>query len=172
MNNSYMGDFSGIRNVGGTIKKVEHTTDPKAGQSLDMTDFLTLMVAMFQNQDIDNAASTADMMNQMVQMSVVQAITDISSLITESSVMTYAASLVGKDVTVGKVVGGKIEEIYGTVTGTGTLGGQQVIFLGDDCYYLNEIMAVGRLPEEKEETKPGEGESEEGNTEEGSKVNA
>ena len=51
--------------------------------------------------------------------------------------------------------------------------GQQVIFINDEYYYLNEIMAVGRLPEPEEDEddkveggdkpdeveKPGEGEN-------------
>lgn len=110
---------------------------------------------MFQNQDIDNAASTSDMMNQMVQMSVVQAITNISTLIDDSTVLTYAASLVGKEVTVGQYKGKELQEIVGTVTGTGTLNGQQVIFIGDESYYLNDVMAVGRLPEKGTDLNPG-----------------
>ena len=96
-------DLSNVKtsNVG-QAKKAQHSTNKKAGKELDMNDFLNLMVAMFQNQDIDNAASTTDMMNQMVQMSVVQAITNISTLIDDSTVLTYAASLVGKEVTVGR----------------------------------------------------------------------
>lgn len=133
----------------GTVKGATQSTNKKAGTDLDMTDFLTLMVAMFQNQDIDNAASTTDMMNQMVQMTVVQAITNISTLIDDSTVLTYAASLVGKEVTIGQYINGELKEIVGTVTGTGTLNGQQVVFIGDDSYYLNDIMAVGRLPEKK-----------------------
>ena len=54
-----------------------NSTNKKAGKDLDMNDFLTLMVAMFQNQDIDNAASTTDMMNQLVQMTTMQAIIDL-----------------------------------------------------------------------------------------------
>lgn len=142
------------------VKKAQNSTNKKAGTELDMNDFLNLMVAMFQNQDIDNAASTTDMMNQMVQMSVVQAITNISTLIDDSTVMTYAASLVGKEVTIGQYAGKELKEIVGTVTGTGTLNGQQVVFIGDDIYSLNDIMSIGRLPEKKPETKPGEGEGE------------
>lgn len=157
MANSYMGDLA---NWAGTtvdaVKAAQHSTNKKAGADLDMTDFLTLMVAMFQNQDIDNAASTSDMMNQMVQMSVVQAITNISQLIDDSTVMTYSASLVGKEVTVGEYKGGKLVETVGTVTGTGTLNGQQVVFLDNgESYYLTDIMAVGRLPENKEDVDPG-----------------
>lgn len=146
----------------GTVKAATQSTNKKAGTDLDMTDFLTLMVAMFQNQDIDNAASTTDMMNQMVQMTVVQAITHISTLIDDSTVLTYAASLVGKEVTIGQYVNGELKEIVGTVTGTGMLKGQQVVFIGDDSYYLNDIMAVGRLPEKTEGVKPGDGEEKPG----------
>lgn len=135
-------------------KTAQNSTSKKAGKELDMDDFLLLMVAMFQNQDIDNAASTTDMMNQMVQMSVVQAISNISTLIDDSTVLTYAASLVGKEVTVGQYVGKELVEIVGTVTGTGTLNGQQVIFIGDDSYYLNDVMAVGRLPEKGTDLNP------------------
>ncbi len=37
--------------------------------TLDFTDMLSLMIAQFQNQTIDNQADTSDMMNQLVQMS-------------------------------------------------------------------------------------------------------
>ncbi len=54
-----------VGNTGVVDRKAQNSTNKDAGKSLDMDDFLLLMVAMFQNQDIDNAASTSDMMNQM-----------------------------------------------------------------------------------------------------------
>lgn len=150
-----MNDLNKYLGVTPAEKKATQSTNKKAGSELDMTDFLTLMVAMFQNQDIDNAASTTDMMNQFVQMSVVQAVTNISKLIDDSTVLTYAASLVGKEVTIGEYVGNKLVETRGTVVGTGMLNGQQVVFLDNDkSYYLTDIMAVGRLPENKEDVDP------------------
>lgn len=114
-----------------------------SNSSLDMTDFLQLMVAQFQNQSIDDTASTTDMLNQLVQITVVQAITNI----TDATVMSYAGSLVGKEVTVGQYDDkGKLQEIVGTVTGTGSYGGQQVVYVDGKGYFLSEIMAVGRLP--------------------------
>ncbi len=156
MANDYMGDLSAIMKTPTATKTADKSTNKKAGSDLDMTDFLTLMVAGFKNQDMENPASTSDMMNQLVQMSVVTAINNINSLISESTVMTYAASLVGKTVTVGKYVAGQkgLQEIEGVVTGTGTLNGKQVIFLGEDSYYLTDIMAVGKLPEKKEDIDP------------------
>ena len=118
---------------------------------LDMEDFLQLIVQQFQNQSIDQTASSTDMLNQLVQMSVVQAISQVTQSIAtmvDASTLNYAASLVGKEVTVGKYdEDGELQEIVGQVTGTGTYQGLPVIFVNGEQYYLNEIMAIGRLPE-------------------------
>ncbi len=142
--------------------KLKHG-DNEDKTTLDMQDFLELMMVSLQNQTIDNTADTGEMMNQMVQMSVIQAIDEISTLIGDSTTLNYAASLVGKDVTIGLWEGSELKEIEGKVAGTGTLSGQQVIFLeGDEtAYYLTDIMGVGKLPEKitvqgAEETEEGE----------------
>lgn len=155
-------DLAGV--LGAGVASRTSTTPPpaaqKSGNSLDMDDFLMLMVAQFQNQTIDNTADSSDMLNQLVQMSVVEAITNI----TDAAVMMYAGSLVGKEVTVGQYNNGTLEEIVGVVTGTGMAGGQQVIFVNGKSYYLSDIMAVGRLPAKPDPEKPdgGEGEKPEG----------
>ena len=115
---------------------------------LDMTDFIQLMITQLTNQGIDETVDTSDMLNQMIQMQMVETI----ATLTDASVMSYAASLVGKDVTVGKFDSeGNLQEIYGTVTGTGTMNGNQVIFVNDEYYQMSEILAVGKLPPKKEE---------------------
>ena len=83
-----------------------------------------------------------------------QALTEVSTQVdqlTEANILNYSASLVGKGVTVGvyNEETKKYDEVYGIVTASGTYNGQQVIFIGDDCYTLNSIMAVGKLPEQK-----------------------
>lgn len=134
---------------------------------LNFEDFLQLMVRQLQNQTIDNTADTSDMLNQMVQMSTVQMLTKVQTSleeITAANTLTYAASLVGKTVTVGSYdEEGNLQEIVGEVTGTGTYEGVPVIFVNDEMYPLNSIMAVGTLPEEPEEG--GEGESGDGDGE-------
>lgn len=130
--------------------------------TLSFTDMLSLMVAQFQNQTIDNQASTTDMMNQLVQMSSMQAMTEMSTQIKEltlANVMSYSASLVGKTVTVGveNSETGKIDELVGVVQGTGTYDGQQVVYLDNGKgYFLKEVMAVGTLPPKTETEEPGE----------------
>ena len=140
----------------------------EANNTLSFEDMLLLMVTQFQNQTIDNTADTSDMMNQIIQMTVMQAITEMSSKVddmTEANILNYTASLVGQTVTLpvydkeGKLVGEK----EGVVTGTGLYNGQRVIFVGDETYLLNQIMAVGKLPpkpdesEKPDETEPPEG---------------
>ena len=138
----------------------------EANNTLSFEDMLLLMVTQLQNQTIDNTADTNDMMNQIIQMTVMQAITDMKSQVddlTEANILNYTASLVGQTVTLpiydekGNLVGEK----EGVVTGTGLYNGQRVIFVGNETYLLNQIMAVGKLPEKPEvedPDKPGEGE--------------
>lgn len=141
------------------LKEGYTISDPDSDLGLDFSDFLQLMVAQLQNQTIDNATDTTDMLNQLVQMSVVSMMSSVKTsldTLTVSTTMTYAASLVGKTVTVGAYnEDGELEEIVGEVTGTGTYQGTQVIFVNGEMYPLSSIMAVGELPEVPEE--PGEG---------------
>lgn len=145
----------------------EHSTSRKGNTELTMQDFLQLMVVQLQNQTMDNTMDTSEMMNQMVQMQMVTAITNMNEL----SVMNYAGSLVGKVVTIGILDGDTLEEREILVTGTGLSNGQQVIFGNDgQTYALNQIMAIGKLPpiEGVEVIKPGEdGEEGEGEGAEG-----
>ena len=128
---------------------------------LSFTDMLGLMVAQFQNQTIDNQADTNDMMNQLIQMTMMQGMTKMTTQmedLTQANILSYSASLVGKEVTVGvKDEEGNLQEIVGTVTAAGTYDGHPVIFIGDKSYLLSSIMAVGKLPEIKDPEKPGEG---------------
>ena len=144
----YMGDITNFL-AAGSVSAAATAKAQKAnsGYDLDMQDFLTLMVTELQHQSIDATADTSEMLNQMVMMQMVSALTNM----TDVSIMTYAASLVGKTVTVGQYdAEGQLQEIVGEVTGTGTMGGQQVVFVGEKYYYMSEIMAVGTLPQQEE----------------------
>lgn len=136
---SYIGDIAALTSMQST-SSVKKNSD---SFGLDMTDFLKMIVAQFQNQDPENAADTSDMLNQMVQMSMIQAIADITDAVS----LSYSASLVGKEVTVGTFDSeGKLQEVVGTVTGTGSYNGSPVIYVDGQMYSMSSIMAVGRLP--------------------------
>ena len=65
-------DPSGRTDFDPTVNRAEEQErleqEQKDKSTLSFTDMLGLMVAQFQNQTIDNQASTSDMMNQLVQM--------------------------------------------------------------------------------------------------------
>lgn len=132
-----------------------NVVDTENNMGLEFEDFLQLMVQQLQNQTIDNTADTSEMLNQLVQMSTVEmlaTVKDSLEALVNASTLNYAASLVGKTVTVGRLdEEGNLEEIVGTVTGTGTYQGISVIFVDGEMYALNDIMAVGTLPELPEE---------------------
>lgn len=138
-------DLANVRSVNGNNLLTQSAKSrTKDTTSLDMTDFLKMMVAQFQNQDPENAASSTDMLNQMVQMSMIQAITDI----TATTTMLYTGSLVGKDVTVGQYdSNGNLEEIVGKVTGSGMYNSAPVIYVDGVRYDVSSILAVGTLPD-------------------------
>ena len=155
----------GTQKAGSTDDGYTSWRDEKkgSGAELSFTDMLGLMVAQFQNQTIDNQASTTDMMNQLVQMTTMQAMTDLTTKMDEvalANVMSYSASLVGQTVTLGIYdAKGNLTEKVGVVEGAGTYNGQQVIFVEGKSYALSSIMAVGKLPPRVDpDEKPGEGE--------------
>lgn len=113
-----------------------------SNNTLTMNNFYQLMAAQFQNQDPSNPGDTGDYINQMMQMAVIDAI----NTITATTVTTYAASLVGKEVTIASYDSkNNITEVYGTVTATGVYAGEQVIIVDGKTYRLSQIMAIGKL---------------------------
>ena len=155
-------DLSGIYGAGNAGTKGVNIVKKGSNLDLDMTDFVTLMITELTNQGIDNTVDTSDMLNQMVQMQMVTALANM----TDASVMSYAASLVNQKVTVGQYDSeGNLQEYVGTVIGTGTMNGNQVIFLDDGKYYqLSEIMAVGVLPKKPEEPEEPDGSEDNNNS--------
>ncbi|MDE6591201.1 MAG: hypothetical protein K2K53_12840 [Oscillospiraceae bacterium] len=144
MSDFAMTDISALMSANNATE-AKNSINRKGSNELNMEDFLQLMIVQLQSQTIDDTMDTSEMMNQMVQMQMITAITNL----TESSVMSYAASLVGQVVTIGIVENNTLEEREILVMGTGTMNSQQVIFGSDGNYYgLNQIMAVGRLPNE------------------------
>ena len=150
---SYMGDLTAYMNANAAsgTSAADTKTAKKNGYDLSMEDFLQLMMVELQNQTIDDTADTGEMLNQMVQMQMVTALSNM----TDASVMSYAGSMVGKEVTVGNLVDGKLEERVVTITGTGTSNGEQVVFAGDEVFKLSDIMAIGRLPNPPEDVEEG-----------------
>ena len=153
---SLMGDIGNFLGVGGSGNIAQNSTSRKGNTELNMDDFLQLMIVQLTNQTIDDTMDTSEMMNQMLQMQMITALSNMNDI----SVQTYANSLVGKKVTIGVINGNVLEERELFVYGTGTYNGQQVVFCEDgNMYFLSQIMAVGVLPDENGNYSIGSGDT-------------
>ena len=66
------------------------TESTGSGYDMSTEDFLTLIMAQFQNQDIMNPASTDDFINQMVQLMTIQTMTNMN----DNSNISYSSNKV------------------------------------------------------------------------------
>lgn len=83
--------------VGGYVQtKNQDSDDAFSNGSLDFDGYLQLLVAQMSNQDFNDPMSDSDLLNQMAQYSMLEGIKDM----TQQTAISYAASLVGKVVTV------------------------------------------------------------------------
>ena len=128
------------------------------GMSID--DFYKILATQMKYQDADNPMDTSEMMAQMVQTQMIEAITQM----TQTNTITYASSMVGKEVAMaeideqGKFTG---DVTKGTITGM-LMGDSPILFIGDKGYYMSQIMTIGKVPEKNEDDetqKPGDTEN-------------
>ncbi len=137
----------------------------KTDLNLQTTDWMTLLVAQLKNQDMYNQADTSEMMGQMAQYSQIQAMQNMVSLQEELYAMnttSYAASLIGKEVTVASIetvtdstgTTDKLITTKGTVTGVTLFEGEPIIYIGDKAFSLSQIMIVGDVSTEKPTEPP------------------
>ncbi len=156
------------------------TTDKSTSNSmktdldLQTTDWLTLLVAQLKNQDMYNQTDSSEMTKQMAQYSQIQAIQNMVSLqenIYAMNTTSYAASLIGKEVTAAQIekvtdstgTTDKLVTTKGVITGVTLFEGEPVVYIGEKAFSLNQIMLVGDVPTGEESSDPTEDETTAGN---------
>lgn len=136
--------IDGVNNYLSTSATAATTTaaqTKKTGTSLDMDDFLKLMVAQLQNQDMNNTADTSQYTAQMAQFSMVQALTELN----EMTKTTYSMSLIGKDVTLAEnAADGSLHVVAGTVQGVNLYNGEAQVIVNGVSYPVSSIMEVAQ----------------------------
>lgn len=139
-----MADFS-IAQV--DTSKYAHLTNPKGKSNveLEMDSFLQLMAAQIQNQDVMNPGSNEDYVAQMVQMTMIQAITNMMDM----SMTSYATSMVGKTVTIAEMEGSDVNEVTGVVSGVSIYGDEPIVHVNGKDYKLSQVMVVGSVNQEE-----------------------
>ncbi len=138
-----MPDVNGINNTN-LYNATMATSTNEAPGTLTMNDFYELLAAQLKYQDADNPMDTAQMMEQMVQTQMIDAITQMSAM----NMTTYASSMMGKEVIVAEVdmngLGTGVN-VSGVVTGV-ILGNDPIIYVDGTAYSMGQIMAVGDIP--------------------------
>ena len=153
---------------------VSGTTDPYTPQvysagsteknTLTVTSFIKLLAAQLANQDMTNPMSNSEMMGQMTQMSM-GAMTDSITTSTAVTSQTYAAGLVGQELTVAVTKEGPnglpvpVDVKYGKVESVNLTGGVPMLKLEGDGeeYPLSYVLGIGRIdnPYAEDEDKEG-----------------
>lgn len=142
--------------------------------TLTVTSFIKLLAAQLANQDMTNPMSNSEMMGQMTQMAMVQSMGAMTDSITTSTAVTsqtYAAGLVGQELTVAVTEEGPnglpvpVDVRFGEVVSVNLTGGVPMLKLRDDDkeYPLSYVLGIGRIDnpyaeeeEDKDENEGGE----------------
>jgi len=129
---------------------VGSTTDLKVqakDESLNMKDFLNLLVAQMTNQDAMNPMDNTEFISQMAQFSSLQAMTDLS----EIAMQGQATSLIGKNVVVASYNNqGMLEVQEGAVQRVTIHSGQTKLYVNDVEYDYSNVMEIKEASETTE----------------------
>ena len=152
-----MSDIS-ISGTGNPYDTSSYTVESNDKNTLTMTDYFSLLAVQLQNQDITNPMDSSELMNQLTQMAMVQSLSSMTDAMKNSTAVntqTYAAGLIGQEVTVAVTE----ENSYGQETMVGvkygrveyvnfTTGNPTFKLEGDPKeYQLSHLLGVGRVPD-------------------------
>lgn len=147
-----MPEVNGVQETGSlAYHRRDKVISTNANMSIE--DFYKIMSAQLKYQDPSNPADSTDMLNQMTQMAMISSIENMNTM----TQTTYAASMMGKEVTVAKVEAGTnkvIGEEKGMVTGVNLTGREMTLWVNGKEYPLSRVVQIGKDGKEK---KPEEG---------------
>lgn len=135
-----------------------HWSSPKAAagnMGLSIDDFYKILAAQLRYQDADNPMDTSEMMAQMVQTQMISTINQMNQI----SMITYASSMIGKEVTVGlldEFGWPNGETVTGVVTGTYLYGDTPVIIVDGVGYSVSQVTMLGNAKTEQKPEEPGD----------------
>ena len=164
-----------IPSISGTSNPYEYqsyTVESNERNTLSMTDYFQLLAAQLQNQDVTNPMDNSEIMAQMVQMGMMQAMssmTDAMKANTATTTQTYAGSLLGQEVTVmvtKEVAGIEVptDVKYGKVEYVSFVDGNPTFKLEGDSkvYFMSYLVGVGKIPNPFTDEEDGSGDDTEG----------
>lgn len=144
---SYVGSVDNAERAYADILAAQKEKATSTGE-LSMDDYLSLIVAEMQTQDVLNPnTDTSAMVNQLVSMTTIQAM----ETMTQSVNLQYSASLVGKNVIVAAYdeVGNYFQD-SGVVESVVMAGDEPIFMVNGKKYNLSNIMEVTQEVSEPE----------------------
>lgn len=129
------------REYGITSMQSAATQSKDSNMSLSFEDYLGIVVAQLQNQDMSNPSDTSDFINQMVQYSTIQVMNEMNQM----SLSNYAMGFVGKDVVIAESdTNGNLNTISGIVEGVTLYSDSPMVLVDGVEYSLNQVMIAGK----------------------------
>lgn len=146
-----------VSNVSGTANPYEsqaYVAKSNSKNTLTIESFVQLLAVQLQNQDLTSPMDSSDMMNQLSQMAMVQALSNLTEVTTANSNMSatsYVAGLIGKEVTVAVTAENASGAAIVTGSKTGIIetvnlaGGEPTFRLQGDStdYPLSYLLGIG-----------------------------
>lgn len=133
-------------------------------QELDSTDFLKLLAAQLQYQDVTNPMSNSEMMSTLTDMSTMSSMSSMTTAVEQATsavndvltvnLTSYATGMMGKDVTIalvdedGNATG---EKLTGKVEGVSLYEGSPMVYVDGKSYSLTQVMTIGDVSGESTE---------------------
>lgn len=157
-----------------------YTVESNDKNTLTMTDYFQLLATQLQNQDMSNPMETSEMMSSLMQMGMISSMESMTNAVNTStsvSTQTYAASLMGQEVTVivteeigGQQVATNVK--YAKVEYVSFVNGVPHLKVEGDNkeYLLSDLVGVGRIPNPFEKEIEVDDKDKEDNTDESDKV--
>ena len=172
-----------VGSVSGTSNAYDYqsyTVESNDKNTLSMTDFFKLLATQLQNQDTTNPMETSEMMAQLTQMGMMQAMSSMTTAIetsTTTTAQTYAAGLIGQEITVAVTeerngIDVPVDVKYAKVEYVSFTNGNPSIKVEGDKneYPLSYVLGIGKIPnpyENKGEDLDDKGDAGEDNKTEG-----
>lgn len=129
----------GISDSGGVVKNPSSSAADSSGSSLGLDDFLGLLAAQFQNQDVMNPTDNTEFIAELAQFSSLQAMNQLNQYADRQ----YAASLIGRTVVVGQYdATGQYSEKQGIVSSAYFSSDGSIVVVGNTAYNVGDVIQV------------------------------
>ncbi|MCL2773717.1 MAG: hypothetical protein FWD71_10245 [Oscillospiraceae bacterium] len=137
-----MADVSSVNSASGVNAQYKYsTTQSSSTNGMSMQDFLTLVVAQMQNQDINSSGQDNNQfMAQMAQMASMQAMQELTAAFMSSMTMSYMGKYVKAEAVTDD---GTKTSAEGVVDRINFNGGDAFVLVGNTWFKTQDIYEVG-----------------------------